>query len=121
MESILKGAVEAAVTCPVAWGPHGGDVGMPRVSLWRLTGVPERSMDGRGVTFGRVQVDCFGATFTQAQGIADQVTAALDEFSSGIVERVILATTRDLNEDDAGYAARRILIFEVTWNDTLPS
>ncbi|RAP39567.1 hypothetical protein BYZ73_19885 [Rhodovulum viride] len=119
MEKYLQDLLLASVPFPVAWGTLDSGAGAPYVSMHRLSGRAEWSMDGPGPTRGRIQVDAFGRTFAEAQGAADAVLALLDGHSGGPVQGMFLDAVRDGADGAQGTKTvllqRISLIFSITY------
>lgn len=113
LQTLLSGALAA----PVKWGVFGQEVGAQRVSLFQSSGIRNMSLSGKGLMRGRVQVDCYGATSAEAETLARGVRAVLEGYVGGPVLGMFLDTTRDNDDDDAGYLPRVSMTFSVTYRD----
>lgn len=52
---------------------------LPHVVWQVISGVPEQVLDRPGIDNARVQIDCWAATATACNGLADAVRAALED------------------------------------------
>lgn len=117
MEEHLFAVLSGAVAFPVAWGALGEGTALPRASLYRVSGVTERTLDGPGLMMARVQVDCYGATYADALVASREVRVAFDGYRGGPVLGVFLDAVRDGLENDAQLVHRVSLTFSVTSRD----
>jgi hypothetical protein len=97
---------------------------LPAITLGRISGAPLYADDGEtGLETSRVQIDCWGATYTSAKTVARAVVASLSAFvgsSCGVdFKYVLLDAERDIRESGANseeYPFRTSLDF-IVWND----
>lgn len=98
---------------------------LPTITLSRISGAPMYTDDGEtGLASARVQVDCWGTTYTSAKNAA---RAAIDSFSAYFgssggytFQYVLLDAERDFSEpgaDSAEYLYRTSLDFIVWYNN----
>lgn len=72
---------------------------LPAVSYLRVDGVQDSNLSGNsGLEAVRVQVDCWGRTYAQAKGLADDVA---DAMASGFGNECVWLSDRDQYEDGA--------------------
>lgn len=88
------------------WTQAPQSVAKPYATLTKVTGLRDTPMDGpSGLQESRIQVDCYGLTFSAAKGLARAIEAALSGLSTetdGIVfQGVFLDAERDGYEADA--------------------
>lgn len=81
--------------------PQGGS--QPDIVINRISGAPVYTDDGEaGLSSARIQVDCYGATYAAAKGLARAVQASLSDFvgTSGAVtfQNTLLESERDFRE-----------------------
>lgn len=96
---------------------------LPAVVMTVISKTPSYSDDGEdGIAEARVQLDCWGATYSSAKTLARAVTAALSAFggtASGVVFHYIaLDLEHDIQEPGSGaqsYPFRTSLDFLVTY------
>lgn len=97
----------------------------PRVVLRKVSGIPDYHLQGpSGLEMSRVQVDCYGATYTSAKASARAVRAVLSGYRGAVSGRRLqggfIGAERDLpNEEDASGAQNLFAVsFDVTiWHD----
>ncbi len=104
---------------PVSWGGLGRGTGLPRIALYLVSGLDAVTADGRsGWVSGRVQVDCYGSTYTQARGLSRAVTALLSGYRGGPIWIAKLEATRGMTEEAGGETIQRVsLDFAVTYRE----
>lgn len=117
MEQHLRALLEASIAFPVTWGSMGEGVGLPRASVYRVGGLRDMALSGPGLMLGRLQVDCYGRTFAEADAAAREVRALLEDYAGGPVQGVFLEAIRDGFEEDAQLLQRVTLTFSVTYRD----
>lgn len=79
-DRILAGV---ATGVSVAWNISPRDEAPPRVVLWQIGGTRETAVDGvTGMRTALVQVDCWGGSYAEAVGLADDVSGQLDGWIS---------------------------------------
>lgn len=94
---------------------------LPDITVTTVSGQPVYTSDGEsGLSNGRVQIDCWGATYISAKTVAEAVKQALSAFvgSSGAIEfqSVLLESESDLSEggsNSAEYIFRTTLDFNL--------
>jgi len=75
-------------------------------------------MNGTGPHEGRVQVDCYGMTYSAAKNAGKAVVAALNAYRGGGFLFISHASTRDSREGGTNEAERPYrtgLDFNITW------
>lgn len=119
MEEEVRALLLAAAGCPVAWGAHPADTGLPRVTLTRVSGLAGLTLDGDdGLRQGRVQADCFGVPGPDLDAVEAAVKTALHAYQGGAVLSAQLLAIRDLTEADAGDLIQRVsLDFAVLYRE----
>lgn len=98
-----------ALLAPVAgerryWGrkPQ-SDPARPYVVMQRIDGVRDYHMKGAsGYVASRVQIDCYGETYTSTKATARAVRDTLSGYRGGIIQGIFLDGERDLPAADAG-------------------
>lgn len=117
MEEHLQSLLEGALSCPVKWGFFSDGEGMPRVTLYRMSGRRGHTLNSLGLMRASVQIDCWGVSYADAIGASRDVRAALEGYRGGPVLSAILSAIRD-GADDSGDAAHRVsLTFAITYRD----
>ncbi len=91
----LRAVLGAGV--PVDWGLSDPGAALPRVVLTQISGQAEYVLTGPvTVAEARVQVDCAGATFAAARGLAQAVRAGLSGWTGGEISGVWVVGDRTL-------------------------
>lgn len=107
---LAQNPLTALTATRIAWGARPQGAASPCVVLHRVGGEREQSMAGPdGVVSSRVQVDCWGVTYTAAKSVARQVVAALNGYRAGAIQRVFIDSERDdqfLDPPDPLYRTR---------------
>jgi hypothetical protein len=117
MEEHLYSLLSGAVSFPVAWGTLGSGTSTPRASIYRTSGVRDMKLSGPGLMQARVQIDCYGATFAEAEGASRQIRDVLEGYAGGPIQGAFLEAVRDGFEDDAQLLQRVSLTFSITYRD----
>ena len=126
METDFRALLVAAagVGLPAArinWGAHPQGVALPAVVLNVIDDVAGLILDASdGLSVGRVQVDCYGATYAEAKTLSASVRSALHAYSGGRFRLVSHVATRDSREggtNDAERVFRAGLDFMTHWRD----
>ena len=117
MEEHLYTLLSGALAFRVAWGNLGSDTSLPRAALYRVGGVRDMHMGGKGLMQGRIQVDCYGESFAEAIGASRDVRRILEGYRGGPVQGLFLQAVRDGFEDDVSILQRVSLTFSVTYRD----
>lgn len=92
-----------------AWGGLGQGTALPRIALYRISGVDDTTLDGRsGYLRGRVQVDCYGQDFDEALTVSRTVTAALSGYKGGAIWHCALDSIRDRPDEAGGEVLQRV-------------
>jgi hypothetical protein len=74
-------------------------------------------MGGLGIMQGRVQVDCYGATYAEAITASRAVRAVLEGYRGGPVLGAFLDAIRDQTDDDANLVFRVSMTFSVSYRE----
>lgn len=75
----------------------------PYVVLRRVSGLSDYHMQGNsGYETNRVQADCYGATYKEAETTARAVKQAIDGRRTADIKGIFLEGERDLPEEDSG-------------------
>lgn len=107
MEEHLR-SILLAVGCPVAWGSMGQGTDLPRIVLTNVSGFEGGTLAGAdGVIRGRVQVDCYGASYGQAITTARAVRAILSGYAGGPIRLASLEAKRDRPDEAGGDVIQR--------------
>lgn len=115
------GSVSALVGSRVNWGAHPQGEPLPAIVLTLVDDIEGRSYTGpNGLSQGRVQVDCYAATYRAAKSTARAVRSLLDGYRGGNFEGVFHAASREgreggTNEADRPY--RCSLDFMTNWRN----
>jgi hypothetical protein len=119
---LATSAVTALCGQRIDWGSNPQGSGYPRICMWVISDSEDHTLDGPdGVSFGRVQVDCFGATYGQAKALARAARVSLDGYRGGRLQAVFLVGTRDFREGGTNEAERPFrtsLDFNTTYTST---
>ena len=100
-------AVTTLAGTRIDWGGNPQGTASPRICLWVISDSEGIAIDGPdGFSVGRIQVDCYGATYPAAKALARAVRAALDGFAGGDLQLVRLIGTRDTREGGTNEAER---------------
>lgn len=102
-----------------AWGGLPQGTALPFVTLYRVSGFDDITLDGRsGWISGRVQVDCYGKDYPQAIGVSRAITAALSGYRDGLIWHAALDAIRDRPEEAGGEVIQRVsLDFAVLYRE----
>lgn len=104
---LASSGVTALAGTRVDFGGNPQGSPMPRVCLWTISDFDGLNITGPDGFFqGRVQADCYGATYSAAKGLARAVIAALNGYAGGGLQLVTLIGTRDTREGGANEAER---------------
>ena len=99
--SILLSASSVTATSGprISYGSAAQGAALPYVVLHVIGDNEEHTYKGPdGLSQGRVQVDCYGATYAQAKLLSRAVRAALDGYRGGNFSGIFHASTRDQRE-----------------------
>lgn len=105
----------------INWGAHPQGAVLPALVLNVIDdaqGLTLRAPDG--LHQGRVQADCYGATYAAAKGLARAVIAALHGHSGGNFQLLAHVATRDSREGGSNEAERPFRVsldFMTHWRD----
>lgn len=98
---------------------------MPAITVFRITGGPEYADDGEiGLENPRVQIDCWGDTYTAAKALSVAACALLSglrdvTFGATTFRYIMIVDVRDLREGGANseaYRYRTSIDFTI-WNE----
>lgn len=119
MEEELRALLASAAGCPVAWVLHPQGTSLPRITLSRVSGVADVTLDGPGgFTSGRVQVDCDGVPGPDLDAVEAAVKSALNGYSGGSIWVAQQIGIRDLSSEEGGDVIQRVsLDFAVTYRE----
>lgn len=91
----------------IDFGANAQGAGYPRVLLWTISDNELHTMAGPdGLSVGRIQIDCYAATYGQAKQLSRAVRAVLDGYRGGGLLGVFHAGTRDTREGGSNEAER---------------
>lgn len=113
-DTVLTGIVGQRID----WGAHPQGVEFPAIVLTLASGFEGLHMNGTGPFEGRVQVDCYGLSYSDAKTAARAVVRALHAYRSGGFLFIQHTTTRDTREGGGNEATRPYrtgLDFNITW------
>lgn len=99
--SILLGtaAVTGIAGSRISYGSAAQGAALPYIVLHVIGDNEEHTYKGPdGLSQGRVQADCYGATYAQAKLLSRAVRAALDGYRGGNFRAIFHASTRDERE-----------------------
>lgn len=117
MEEHIYGLLSAGLDFDVKWGRFGDEASLPRAHLHNVSGVRDMVMAGKRSIQGRIQIDCYGATYLAALTASRQVRAILEGYRGGPVQGMFLQAIRDGEESDTVILDRVSLTFSVTYRD----
>jgi len=97
--------VTALVSTRINWSRRPQGSALPAVVLHRVSGLPDVHHGGTsGLVVSRVQVDCWGASYGSAKGVARAVETALtaQRFTQGAVrfDVILIDSERDDSTDE---------------------
>ena len=100
---LADSGVAAVVGTRVFPGARPQASALPAIVLNRISGGPEYADDGEvGLEQGRIQIDCWAATYSEAKLLARAVTACLSAFEGTVggttFQFIALDIERDLRE-----------------------
>ncbi len=114
-------AVADIVGRRVEWIEHPQGSGYPAIVLNVVSGFEGIHMNGKGPFEGRVQVDCYGMTYTAAKSASRSVIEALNGYRGDGFLFISNTSTRDSREGGSNEADRPFrtgLDFNITWRPT---
>lgn len=122
---LATSGVTALVSTRVYPGRRPQASALPAIDLGSISGAPVYSNDGEtGLARARVEINCWGETYTSAKTLARAVKAALSAFfgeAGGVsFQYILLDTERDMSEtgsNQAEYLYRTSLDF-IVWTKT---
>lgn len=84
---------------------------LPRIVIWTIGDNEEHDLDGPcGHSIGRVQVDCYGKSYTEAVMVSCRARTALDGYSGHGFQDITHQGTRDNQIPGTGEADRPFVI-----------
>ena len=91
----------------INFGANAQGAAYPRIVMWTIGDAEGHNLQGPdGHSVGRIQADCYGATYASAKQLSRAVRAVLDGYSGGGLQGVFLAGTRDTREGGSNEAER---------------
>ena len=121
-KDVLTGNATVTALAPAArinWGSRPQGSPLPAVVLNVVSDNEGLTLKGRdGLSVGRVQVDCYGATYTQAKQLSRAVRSALSGYRGGsfrLVEHVATRDSREGGTNEADRPFRVMLDFLTHW------
>ena len=117
MEEHLYSLISGAVSFTVAWGSMGEGVSLPRAAIHRVSGLRHMHLKGVSLMEGRVQIDCYGATYAQAISASRDVRTTLEGYTGGPIQGAFLENTSDAQDDDAQILQRVRMTFLVFYTE----
>lgn len=104
---LATAGVTALVGQRINWGAHPQGEAFPALVLTVISGAEGYTLTGRdGLLQGRVQVDCYAATYGAAKVLSRAVVASLGGYSSAGFRGVFHVGTRDSREGGSNEAER---------------
>lgn len=104
---LASSAVTDVVATRIDFGASAQGAEYPRIVLWTIGDSEGHNLDGPdGHSVGRVQVDCYGATYGSAKQVSRAVRSVLDGYNGGGFQGVFHAGTRDSREGGSNEAVR---------------
>jgi len=123
--ALLTGSAAVTALVPVArinWGAHPQGQPVPAIVLTVVSGAEGLNMQGGdGVLAGRVQVDCYAATYSGVKAVARAVQGVLHAHSDASLRLVAHVGTRDSRESGSNEADRPYRVsldFQTQWRAT---
>ena len=117
MQEAILTRLQSQCSFPLAWGGLGAGVATPRAALYRASGTEDYTMQGPGILNARVQIDCYGKTYKEAETAARDVKTALSGYRDGDILGCFYESVRDTNTDDAELLFRVSLTFTIHYRD----
>jgi hypothetical protein len=123
--ALLTGSATITALVPVSrinFGTHPQGAGYPAIVLNVVSGAEGLTMNGtNNLTEGRVQVDCYGATYASPKQISDAIKALLHGYRAAGFRLIQHITTRDSREGGSNEADRPYRVsldFSFAWRQT---
>lgn len=118
--ALLTGSTAVRTLVPasrISWGIIGQGKPLPAIALNVISNRDGLTMQGPdGLWRGRVQVDCYGATYGSAVALADTITGLLHGHRADAFRLILLDSRRDHHEPGAVDRPFRIgLDFITNW------
>lgn len=126
METDFRAALIAAAglglpATRISWGAHPQGEALPAIVLNVIDDAQGLTLQAPdGLHRGRVQVDCYAATYAAAKTLSRAVSAALHGYSAGNFRLVAHTATRDSREGGSNEAERPFRVsldFMTYWRD----
>jgi len=111
-------ALTAIVGQRIDYGERPQGQQMPDVLLNVVSGFEGIHMNGTGPFEGRIQVDCYGLTYSDAKRAARAVVDALNFYRGGgfmIITHLSTRDTREGGSNDADRSYRTGMDFNIIW------
>lgn len=104
---LASSGITALAGTRVDFGSNPQGSAFPRVVLWTIDNGDGLNIDGPDGFFeGRVQVDCYGTTYSAAKSLSRAVITSLNGYAGGGLQLVRLISTRDTRESGTNEADR---------------
>ena len=121
--SILKNTVSVAdmVGARIDFGIRPNGQSLPAIVLNTISDIQDIHMNGIGLNDGRVQVDCYGATYKDSFDLSQTVLLALNFYRGGgflIIEHLSTQHTRDSGSNEVSTYYRAGMDFKTAWRLT---
>jgi hypothetical protein len=116
----LIALVKTGLVTRIYWVERPQSSALPSVTLQRIDGIPDTAMRGKtGLCQSRVQVDCWGKTYTEAKAVARQIKGALSGHKGGIFKGIFQVDERDGSDAAATGGSRifRVSIDFIIWHE----
>jgi hypothetical protein len=114
LRALLLGSTAVTDLCGqrINWGGHPQGADYPSLVLHVIDDSEGHTLEGPdGLSVARVQVDCWGDTYKQANGLARAVRARLDGHSGASFDSILLLASRDDRRNGTNEATRRFRVF----------
>lgn len=103
---LATAGVTALVSTRINWSRRVQGEALPAIVLHRISGTPDVTHAGAsGLVVSRVQVDCWGSTYSSAKAVARAVEAAItaQTFTQGAIrfDVILIDAERDDTDDEA--------------------
>jgi hypothetical protein len=115
MEELLKSLLDDAHSCPVQWGYFQDGQTLPRVTLVRMSGRREVTLNSLGFLRATVQVDCFAADFDELTEISCAIKSVAERIRQDTIVSTRLTGQRDSNNETGVH--RTSLTFAITYRE----
>ena len=120
LRALLNQSAAIIAICPdtrIVWGRLGQGKALPAAVMTVIDNVDGLTMQGSdGLWRGRVQIDCYGATYAAALDLAEAMIGVLHGHRAGSFRLIVLAGRRDYDESSAADRPSRVsLDFITNW------